>query len=111
MDPSRRGSRKERSRKSGAGNGREVRVRLDEHRLTVSEARERFAETVNRVAFGKERFALERHGKTVAAIVPAEDLARLREAEDRLDARAARRALAERGKRRPYSQVRRELGL
>ncbi len=45
--------------------------------ISASEARKNFAEVLNRVAFGKTRIELQRHGKTVAAIVPAEDLAQL----------------------------------
>ncbi len=111
MHRTRRASRKHSPRKSAVRNGGSPSPAHDAHRLTVSEARARFSETINRAAFAKERFALERHGKTVAAIVPAEDLVRLREVEDRLDAQAARRALAERGVRRPYSELRKELGL
>ena len=79
--------------------------------LSVSDARTRFSEIVNRVAFAKDRVELHRHGKARAAIVPPEDLERLRELEDRLDAEAARRALAEPGERRPHHKVREELGL
>ena len=43
----------------------------------ISEARTIFAELLNRVAFGKTRVALQRHGKTIAGLVSAEDLARL----------------------------------
>jgi PHD/YefM family antitoxin component YafN of YafNO toxin-antitoxin module len=111
MHRMRRASRKTSSKRSTVRNGGRPSAGNDAHRLTVSEARARFSETINRAAFAKERFALERHGKTVAAIVPAEDLVRLREVEDRIDAQAARRALAERGVRRPYSEVRKQLGL
>ncbi|HKB15210.1 MAG TPA: type II toxin-antitoxin system Phd/YefM family antitoxin [Planctomycetota bacterium] len=110
MHRTRRASRKDSPRESGLRNGGGLSACPGAHRLTVREARARFAETINRAAFAKERFALERHGKTVAAIVPPEDLVRLREVEGRLDAQAPRRALAERGIRRPYSQLRRKLG-
>jgi prevent-host-death family protein len=63
-------------------------------RLTISEAREDFAAVLKTVA-GGERVLLRRHGKPVAAIVPVEDLALLRAIEDRMDAKAAREALAD----------------
>lgn len=45
--------------------------------LSISEARDSLAEIVNRVAYQGERVLLSRHGKTVAALVPAADLERL----------------------------------
>jgi prevent-host-death family protein len=63
-------------------------------RLTTSKARENLSDVLKAVAQG-ERVLLRRHGKTVAAIVPVEDLALLRAIEDRLDRKAAREALAE----------------
>jgi prevent-host-death family protein len=46
-------------------------------RLPVSEARERIADVLGRVQ-RRERVILTRHGRDVAAIVPIEDLDRLR---------------------------------
>jgi antitoxin Phd len=78
--------------------------------LEVSEARRELADTINRVAYRKERIVLRRRGKDVVAIIPLEDLARLEELEDRLDVDDAREALAE-GDRIPYERARRQLGL
>lgn len=64
-------------------------------RLAASEARDRFAEVLNRVAFGRERVILERRGKDLAAIVPLEDLKVLEALEDRLDVQDALAALEE----------------
>jgi prevent-host-death family protein len=61
----------------------------------ISEAREAFSTTVNRVAFGGERVVLTRHGKRVAAVVPIEDLELLESLEDAVDVEAARRILTE----------------
>lgn len=84
-------------------------------RLNVMEARKAFAKTINRVAFGKERIVLERHGEEVAALVSVEDLhlfeRLLEEYEDRVDAEEAEKALAESNERIPYDDARRELGL
>ena len=79
--------------------------------LSVSRARESLTETVNRVHYQGERVILERHGKPVAAIVSVEDLKRLEEVEDLLDADAAKKALKERGKGLPYAEFRKKLGL
>ena len=61
----------------------------------ISEARESFSSTVNRVAFGGERVVLTRHGKRVAAVVPIEDLELLEALEDAMDVEEARRRLAD----------------
>ena len=62
---------------------------------SVSEAREKFAEIAGRVQYAHERLALTRHGKTVGAIVTAEDAALLEAIEDRLDVLDALDALAD----------------
>lgn len=79
-------------------------------RLAATAVRDAFSETVNRVAYQGERIALERHGKTVAALVSADDLELLQALEDRIDLAAARRALKEPG-RRNWTKVKAELGL
>ncbi len=65
--------------------------------ISTAEARREFAEIVNRVAYGKERIAVTRRGKTIVAVVPIEDVALLEELEDRADVQAARKALKEKG--------------
>lgn len=47
----------------------------------MTQARAEFAELVNRVVYGGERIVVTRHGKPLAALVPAEDLARLEDLE------------------------------
>ena len=42
--------------------------------MMASAARTRFAEVLNRVAYGRERIVLNRHGRGLVAIVPVEDL-------------------------------------
>ena len=61
----------------------------------ISEARESFSTTVNRVAFGGERVVLTRHGRRVAAVVPIEDLELLEQIEDASDLDEVRAALAD----------------
>lgn len=81
--------------------------------LTVSKAREMFAETVNRVAYTKERVMVERRGKAVVAMVPVEDVELLQALEDRMDLSDARAAIAEAKKkgRKSFSKLKKELGL
>ena len=66
--------------------------------MAASAAREEFAEVLNRVAYGKERIVLHRHGKPLVAIIPVEDLQLLEhlieEEEDRIDVEEAQRILA-----------------
>lgn len=61
--------------------------------LTISEAREGLADTVNRVAYTKERVVLQRHGKGIVAVVPMEDLETLEAIEAK--GREERRRLVE----------------
>ena len=79
--------------------------------LTVSEVREDFGRTVDRVHHRRERVCITKHGRPVVALVPAEDLELLAMLEDRLDIDAVREALAEPGERIPYDLIRKELGL
>ena len=64
-------------------------------RLAAAKVRQDFAETVNRVAYGRERIVLYRRGKDLAALISLEDLALLEKLEDRLDAEEAEKVLAE----------------
>jgi prevent-host-death family protein len=80
--------------------------------LDLTQARARFTESVNRVTYRGERILIQKHGRPVAALVPVEDLALIRELEDRIDLADARKALAEaKGKPVPWETVKRELGL
>lgn len=81
--------------------------------LTVSKAREVFSETVNHVAYTKERVMVERYGKAVMAMVPVEDLELLQDLEDRMDLSDARAAIAEAKKKgtKSWSVLKKELGL
>ena len=79
-------------------------------RLAASRVREHFSDTLNRVAYRKERIVLRRRGKDLAAVVPIEDFTFLEEVEDRLDLEAARKALKEKGTV-PWSKLKAELGL
>ena len=83
--------------------------------LPAGKARQDFAETVNRVAYGGERIVLHRRGRNLAALIPLQDLALLEELEDRQDAAAARKALANakaKGEKPiPWTEAKKRLGL
>jgi prevent-host-death family protein len=80
-------------------------------RLNATKAREDFSDTLNRVAYRGERILLERRGKVVAAIVPAEDVKLLEELEDQFDLKEARKAIADVKKHGtvPWENVKAEL--
>jgi prevent-host-death family protein len=61
---------------------------------TLTNARSRFGELVNRARFGRERIVLTEHGKPVAAIISVEELAELQAAVDAADVAAAQAVLA-----------------
>ena len=70
----------------------------DEHgtgHVSVSDARESFADHVNRAAYRQERILIARRGKPIAAIVPMEDVEALERFEDDMDLQLAREALAD----------------
>ena len=80
--------------------------------IPVSEAREQLADLVNRAAYRRERIALGRRGKKIAAIVSAEDLDLLEALEDAADLRLIAEALADPANKKlpiPWSVVEAEL--
>jgi len=82
--------------------------------MKITEARDDFAEVVNRVAFGNERVQLTRHGKPVVALVSASDLKLLEALEDEEDLRALLAAEGDpenAGGPIPLEQVKRNLGI
>ena len=81
-----------------------------ERELALSEARARFSELVNRARYAGDSVYVTQHGRRVAAIVPAELLAELEEAEDRADAAAIERVRAGGGEWLDWEDAKRELG-
>jgi prevent-host-death family protein len=81
--------------------------------MPVTAARDDLAEIVNRVAYGKERVCLTRHGKDVACLVSMEEAQLLALIEDRVDLSDAADALKELGDKGPVSwdALKAELGL
>ena len=79
--------------------------------ISTSEMRKDISNAVNRVIYGKERIMINRHGKNVAALIPLEDLAYLKQMEEEEDLQAAREAMSEEGESIPWEYVKEELGL
>lgn len=81
--------------------------------MSAATVRGRFAEVLNRVAYGKDRVLLTRRASPIAAIVPVEDLRLLEEMEDRADLEALRRARAEVRRKGtiPWEKLKKELDL
>jgi prevent-host-death family protein len=67
---------------------------MDMSRVTVFDARNDFAEILNRVAYAKERVVITRRDKDVVAIVSIEDLHLIEQLEDRIDLEDAKKVLA-----------------
>jgi prevent-host-death family protein len=80
--------------------------------LNSTKARDGFADTINRAAYGKERVIVERRGKPIAAVVPIEDLHLLEQLEDQQDALAAQKILADpKEEFRSWEEAKKDLGL
>jgi len=81
--------------------------------LSTAEARGRFADVINRAAYGKERVVLTRRGQELVAVIPIEDLQFLQEMEDRLDGESVASARAEAAAQGtvPWETLKHELGL
>ncbi len=81
--------------------------------INSTQAREIFAEVLNRVAYGGERVRITRHGRDIAAVVPIEDLELLERLQDEEDVREAEAALADAREHGtvPWETAKRELGL
>ena len=60
--------------------------------LTTVEARDNFAELIDRAALSSERIVITRHGEPMAALISLEDLELVEEIERRLERRQRRRA-------------------
>ncbi|WP_212999130.1 type II toxin-antitoxin system Phd/YefM family antitoxin [Winogradskya consettensis] len=50
-----------------------------DYKVPVTQARAAFADLINRAVYASERIVITRHGKPIAALISAEDLARLEE--------------------------------
>ena len=81
------------------------------NKISAADARKKFANIINRVAYGKESFVLTRRGEPLAAIVSMEDLKLLQEIEEQMDIDDAWKARNEPGENISWEQLRQELEL
>ncbi len=79
--------------------------------ITTVDARKKFADIINRVAYGNESFVLTRRGEAMAALVSIEDLKLLAEIEDRIDVGDAWKAREEPGGHVSWEDLRKKLDL
>ena len=79
--------------------------------MNVTDARNNWSDSVDRVAHHGERIVLRRQGKDVVALVPAEDAKLLELLEDKIELADAYRRLSNGQKPIPYDRIRAELGL
>ena len=81
------------------------------NKISAADARKKFANIINRVAYGKEAFVLTRRGEALAAIVSMEDLKLLQEVEEQMDIDDAWTARNEPGENISWEKLREELEL
>lgn len=81
--------------------------------ISTVEARNKFSNIINRVAFGKERVILTRRGEELVALIPAEDVFLLEAMENQFDLEDARAALKEAQEKGaiPLEAFKKEIGL
>jgi prevent-host-death family protein len=81
------------------------------NKISAADARKRFANIINRVAYGKESFVLTRRGEPLAAIVSMDDLLLLHEIEEQMDIDDAWKARNEPSENISWEKLREELEL
>ena len=79
--------------------------------VSTAEARKKFSEIVNKVAYGKEPIVLTRRGEEIAALISMEELEFLQLIEERIDIDDAKKALEEPGENISAEKLWKELGL
>jgi len=80
-------------------------------KITTADARKKFANLVNQVAFGNDSFILTRRGEPIAAIISMKELKLLQDLEDQLDIEDAWEAKKEAGESIPWEELKKELEL
>lgn len=78
-------------------------------KITTADARKKFANIVNQVAFGNDTFVLTRRGEPIAAIISMKELKLLQDLEDQLDIEDAWEAKKEAGESIPWEELKKEL--
>ena len=81
------------------------------NKITTADARKKFSNIINRVAFGDESFVLTRRGEPMAALISMRELKLLQELEDKIDVDDAWKAKNEPGEPVPWEELKKELEL
>jgi len=79
------------------------------NKITTADARKKFANIINRVAYSDESFVLTRRGEPIAAIVSMKELRVLQEIEDKMDIDDAWSAKNEPGEPVAWEDLKKEL--
>ena len=79
------------------------------NKITTADARKKFSNIINRVAFGDESFVLTRRGEPMAALISMKELKLLQEIEDQIDIDVAWKAKNEPGEPIPWEDLKKEL--
>lgn len=79
------------------------------NKITTADARQKFSDIINRVAFGDDSFVLTRRGKPIAALVSIKELELLQELEDKIDIEDAWEAKNEPGDPIAWEELKKEL--
>ena len=79
------------------------------NKITTADARKKFSNIINRVAFGEESFVLTRRGEPMAALVSMKELKLLQELKDQMDIGDAWKAKTEPGEPIPWEELKNEL--
>jgi len=82
-------------------------------KITTADARKKFANIINQLAFGNESFVLTRRGKPIAAIVSMKELKLLQDLKNRIDIdmEDAWKPKNEPGEPIPWEELKKELEL
>ena len=79
------------------------------NKITTADARQKFSDIINRVAFGDDSFVLTRRGKPIAALVSIKELELLQELQDKIDIEDAWEAKNEPGDPIAWEELKKEL--
>ena len=80
-------------------------------KISTADARKKFANIINQVAFGEDSFVLTRRGEPIAAIVSMKELKILQDLEDQIDIDDAWETKKEAGESIPWEELKNELEL
>ena len=81
------------------------------NKITTANARKKFSNIINRVAYSDESFVLTRRGEPIAAIVSMKELKVLQELENQMDIEDAWKAKNEPGEPVAWEDLKKELEL